>query len=99
MESSSEDSGRLQRQVTELQRKNSELTLSADNLNTVVKKLKADKTELETKIRSLEEESENHGRDKDQLEKVQKTVKDLRVSDQRIALDCEITSQWHLILH
>ena len=73
-------SGRLSRQVQELTRKNSDLTLSQENLNIVVKKLKGEKTNLEAKIRNLEEDAENTARDKDQCEKLQKSVKDLRVS-------------------
>ena len=76
---SSEEAVRLQRQVAELQRKNSELTLGTDNLNAVVKKLKTEKGELEAKNRNLEEAAENHGRDKEQLDKLNKTVKDLKV--------------------
>ena len=77
----SEDTDRVKRQMEELKRKNSELTIGTENLNAVVKKLKTDKSDLEHKVRTLEEESETHGRDKDQLEKLQKSVKDLRVSD------------------
>ena len=79
MESASEDAGRLQRQLAELQRKNSELTIGTDNLNAVVKKLRTEKSDLENKVRSLEEDNEHHGRDKEQLEKLQKSVKDIRV--------------------
>ena len=77
--SSAEEAVRLQRQVAELQRKNSELTLASDNLNAVVKKLKTDKIDLETKNRNLEELAENHGRDKEQLDKLNKSIKDLKV--------------------
>ena len=40
---------------------------------------KGEKGELEAKTRNLEEAAENHGRDKEQLDKLNKTVKDLKV--------------------
>ena len=73
------DVGALQRQVTELQRKNSELALGSENFQSAIMKLKAGKSDLEAKVRNLEENAEAHGRDKEQLEKVQKTLKDVKV--------------------